>query len=95
MLDDTPRTTYDIAKAIGIRAAQAGNTLRILCLKGDVTETMTEGAQVDRLISAWKVSKPREAKEIRERGEYKGEPLPFRYRQRENSCITLGTIETD
>jgi DNA-binding IclR family transcriptional regulator len=93
-LDRTPRTTHEVAKALGISPGQAGNTLRTLSLRGDVTETMAEAQQGARLIAGWMIAKPREVVVV-ERGEYKGERLPLRYRQRDEAGITLGRIGID
>jgi hypothetical protein len=93
-LDRTPRTTHEVAKALGISPGQAGNTLRTLSLRGDVTETMAEAQQGARLIAGWMIAKPREVKVV-ERGEYQGERMPLRYRQRAEAGITLGVVGSD
>jgi hypothetical protein len=52
---------------------------------------MAEAQQGARLIAGWMIAKPREVVVV-ERGEYKGERLPLRYRQRAEAAITLGRI---
>jgi hypothetical protein len=52
---------------------------------------MAEAQQGARLIAGWMIAKPREVKVV-ERGEYRGERLPLRYRQRAEAGITLGQI---
>ena len=90
ILTTKPMTTREIAAAVDIANGHASAVLHDLVRRGGVTETVAEGMQKGRLVAAYMLAKPREDKPVRERGEYKGERLPLRYRQRDEAGITLG-----
>ncbi len=91
-LDHKPRTTREIAQALGIAVGHCGATLRVLRLRGDVSEVMAEGLQKERLVSAWKLAKPIDRRPTVVRPDYTGEPLPLRYVPRDEPYISLGRI---
>ncbi len=91
LLTAEPMEIAQIATALHISFAAAHNSVMTLVMSGEAAEDRIVGAS-GRKVRAYRLPRQFRKIEVTERGEYKGEPLPLRYVQREHHYISLGRI---